>query len=221
MAENRFKKVEQEYQRLKDLLDRGEIEADRMKSELKKLMVQDEQGRYWMVGGRSGEWYLYDNGQWQRSEPPSQSIQAEPGKETQRPVEISGQTQPLSRERSQAVQEEKPRPAVKSRRAAETESLLLLAVSPVAAFFFLGGLGLLVGIACGAVFGIFPIWNEIIEYFPRMVQDTRGKLAGGLIFAFLGGLAGFLGAGAAAFLLALVYNVNAFLFGGLRGRVRR
>ncbi len=229
MAEEKFKAVEEEYQRLKTMLEQGRIDAEHMKAELKKLLVQDEQGRYWMVGGRSGEWYLHENGQWRRTDPPRAAVEAITV-ETQvraEPVSLEDppQAAPAREEiRPQADKKFVPQPPLR-RQTVQTasespRSLLIKSFSPWSLLFFLGGLGLVIGVIWGALFGIFPILNELLEYFPQMIRDTRGKLAGGLIFAFLGGLAGFISAGLAGFLLALLYNVNAFIFGGIRIRTR-
>ncbi|UCH95784.1 MAG: hypothetical protein JSV88_02765 [Candidatus Aminicenantes bacterium] len=69
MDEAKFRETEAKYKKLKEKHARGEISTDRVKAELKQLMVQDESGAYWMLGGKSGKWYKHDGTQWQEADP--------------------------------------------------------------------------------------------------------------------------------------------------------
>ncbi len=40
-----------------------------MKSELKKMMLRDDENRYWMMGGKTGSWYVYDGSAWNPADP--------------------------------------------------------------------------------------------------------------------------------------------------------
>ena len=82
--------------------------------------------------------------------------------------------------------------------------------------FFFGGLGLIVGILFGATFGIFNILGDFIYQFPIMLQETRGKIQGGLIFAAMGGISGFIFFAFISIILTGIYNFISFFFGGLR-----
>ena len=69
MDEAKFKEIEEKYKELKEQLDRDEITSDEMKMTLKELMVLDENGSYWMIGGKTGKWYLYDGAEWKEDNP--------------------------------------------------------------------------------------------------------------------------------------------------------
>ena len=65
-----FQRVQDEYFRLKGQLATGRITREQFEAALKALMVQDAQGRYWILGADSGKWYVHDGGQWVESTPP-------------------------------------------------------------------------------------------------------------------------------------------------------
>ncbi len=65
----KFKETETQYNQLKARLGRGEITPDVAKTEIKKLMIQDDSGTYWMMGGKTGKWYKHINNQWQEADP--------------------------------------------------------------------------------------------------------------------------------------------------------
>ncbi|MCP5102325.1 MAG: hypothetical protein GY950_03050, partial [bacterium] len=105
-------------------------------------------------------------------------------------------------------------------RARETE-LLITSIKTTSLIFFLGGLGLIVGVLLGAAFGVFKILlPELQPLLPEMLADTRGGLAGGLIFAAIGGITGFIFSAAAAAVIGSVYNMVAFIFGGIRFKTK-
>ncbi len=66
----RFQQVEREYFRLKGQLAAGRITQEQFEAELQKLMLQDAQGRHWMLGVETGKWYLNDGEKWVQAEPP-------------------------------------------------------------------------------------------------------------------------------------------------------
>ena len=49
---------------------------------------------------------------------------------------------------------------------------------------------------------------------PAFLQEMQGKLLGGLVYSFLGGLIGFAVMATAGFLLAYLINASIFFFGG-------
>lgn len=69
MDEKKFRETEAKYKELKEKHAKGEISTEEIKAELKQLMVQDETGTYWMLGGKSGKWYRHDGAQWQETDP--------------------------------------------------------------------------------------------------------------------------------------------------------
>jgi hypothetical protein len=78
MNENRFKKAEEEYFRLKGQLATGHITREQFDAAIKELMVQDAQGRYWMLGADSGKWFVHDGQNWVRADPPVSAVAGRP-----------------------------------------------------------------------------------------------------------------------------------------------
>ena len=71
-----FNDVEKKFRELKARLDEGTIDEREFEVELRRLQVLDEQGRYWMIGARSGLWYYYDGAKWVLAEPPAEAVAA-------------------------------------------------------------------------------------------------------------------------------------------------
>jgi hypothetical protein len=247
MDVNKLKEIEDLYETLKYKLDTGEISGDDLKSELKKMMVRDEDNRYWMLGSKSGGWYVYDGSAWNAGNPYGQKGAAQVAK---------------PQERLESKPQEHPEPSANhgEEKKAESEALILCkfcesriqkhdlycnfcggqqkgtakssaakipdgellikAVRIPALIFFLGGVGLIVGVIFGAVFGIFKIFGDWIYQFPTMLQEMRGKIQGGLFFGALGGIFGFLAFAVLAVLQGLFFNLIAYIFGGLRFKVK-
>ena len=61
-----FQRVEDEYYRLKGKYATGRLTEEEFDQALKDLVFQDAQGRYWIVGAETGEWYASDGGAWRR-----------------------------------------------------------------------------------------------------------------------------------------------------------
>ncbi len=65
-----FHQVEREFRQLKARYDAGTLSEADFKARLQDLMLQDEQGRWWMIGAETGQRYYHDGERWIRSEPP-------------------------------------------------------------------------------------------------------------------------------------------------------
>ncbi len=65
-----FDRVEEEVTGLRHRYRRGTLSRDALQAELRKLMLLDEQGYWWMIGVESDVWYRYENGQWVSAERP-------------------------------------------------------------------------------------------------------------------------------------------------------
>jgi hypothetical protein len=66
-----FATAERRYRELKGLYDAGQLSAKDFQAEVDKLMLQDEEKRWWMIGISSGKWYVNKEGQWIEAQPPS------------------------------------------------------------------------------------------------------------------------------------------------------
>ena len=67
---SRFSETENEYFRLKGLLAAGRMSRQQFEDALKPLVVQDEQGRHWMLGVDDAKWYMHDGKSWVQADPP-------------------------------------------------------------------------------------------------------------------------------------------------------
>ncbi len=69
MNAKKFREIEELYKDLKERQAAGEVSAEDAKSELKKMMLRDEENRFWMLGGKTGSWYVYDGSAWKPADP--------------------------------------------------------------------------------------------------------------------------------------------------------
>ena len=73
-----FARLEAEYGRLKAQFERGALTEADFKAQLEELMIEDEQGRWWILGYETGQWYVHDGEQWVQQEPPRATPSAPP-----------------------------------------------------------------------------------------------------------------------------------------------
>lgn len=73
-----FQKAEDEYFTLRGQLEAGRITRAQFEAALKNLMLQDAQGRWWMLGVDSGKWYVNDGKNWVEAQPPPSAAPAAP-----------------------------------------------------------------------------------------------------------------------------------------------
>lgn len=66
-----YPEIEARYRELKAQFDAGMLTEDAFKAQLAELMLQDDQGRWWIIGYETGDWYVYEGEQWVRAVPPA------------------------------------------------------------------------------------------------------------------------------------------------------
>ncbi|MDQ3965676.1 MAG: hypothetical protein M3246_04365, partial [Actinomycetota bacterium] len=66
-----FQEADRRYAELKRQLDAGTISTEEFDTQLRQLMVQDEEGRWWAKSRKTGEWNYHDGSAWVRGTPPS------------------------------------------------------------------------------------------------------------------------------------------------------
>lgn len=71
----RFREVEQSVQDLRQQFAQGQISRAQLEAELKRLLVLDEQGRWWTLGVDSKRWYRFDGREWVPDVPPQTASQ--------------------------------------------------------------------------------------------------------------------------------------------------
>lgn len=241
MDARKLSDIEDIYQDLKAKFDAGRISGDEMKSELKKLMLRDEDNRFWMIGSKTGGWYVYDGSAWKPGNPYAQAESA-PADQTEKTRDEKPESKPGREDQEEAPAQvlckfcqsrlekhdlycnfcggqQKAATKPPARKIPDGQ-LLIRAVSIPSLIFFCGGFGLIVGVILGATFGIVRIFGDLIFQFPMMLQEMQGKIQGGLFFGALGGIAAFLAMALLAVVLGLLFNLIAYVFGGLRFKVK-
>ena len=85
-----FAQVETKYRELKREYDTGAITEEEFKAQLEELMIEDEEGKWWIIGYETGQWYYHDGEKWVQGEPPGRvAVRAAP-QPTARPVAPAG-----------------------------------------------------------------------------------------------------------------------------------
>ncbi len=364
MDETRFRNVEVRFKILSDQHKKGEINSDTLKKELKKMMILDEEKRYWMLGGKTGKWYVYNGTEWNEANPYEQAVSKEeepesfetklftkekdggilgaaagesgqdvqpdsstikidtmaaekesdsqdidivltqedrsevdlevvssqeddsaaelevvstqeeaeasdfevdltgadedaghevvlPQEDSESPalevlstqddsgvsavktVDVSGEEEAAApgpgileqaREDRSAISIDATREAAPekvAKKMQQLDELVISSIDMISLIFFLGGLGLIVGVLFGATFGVFTgVFGDLVNYFPELLRGAQGGIAGGLIFAAIGGIGGFLSFALLAVIISSLYNLIAFIFGGIRVKIQ-
>jgi hypothetical protein len=65
-----FGEADRRYAELKRQHDAGTIDDEEFEAQRQRLMVQDDEGRWWAKFGKSGEWHYRDGVTWTRGTPP-------------------------------------------------------------------------------------------------------------------------------------------------------
>jgi hypothetical protein len=110
----------------------------------------------------------------------------------------------------------------KRKKSMESENELVIKSIQITSFlFFLGGLGIIFGVILGGTFGVIrEFLHGLSIYLPEMFKELRGGAVGGMIFAAIGGIGGFILAAILSLFLSGIYNLISFVFGGIRFKVK-
>lgn len=65
-----FREADRRYHEIKRQLDTGNISTEEFDAQLRRLMVQDDDGRWWAKSRKTGEWNYHDGSAWIRGTPP-------------------------------------------------------------------------------------------------------------------------------------------------------
>jgi AGZA family xanthine/uracil permease-like MFS transporter len=74
-----FQEADRRYAKLEHQRDAGEIDDARFDAELQRLMVQDDEGRWWAKSRETGDWQYNDGNDWTRGTPPGYQSPPQPG----------------------------------------------------------------------------------------------------------------------------------------------
>ncbi len=76
--DEKFRKAEEEYFILRGKFDTGRIGKNLFELALKDMAVQDTQGRWWMIGADTGNWYMHDGKSWLAANPSQAEVRQTP-----------------------------------------------------------------------------------------------------------------------------------------------
>ncbi len=223
---DQFREVEETFALLRQKFNDRRISQREYVDSLKQLRIKDDEGRFWMIGARSGKWYAFESGEWVEAKPPSQlerkAICIACGFENDLEAEFC----PRCGNRGEDEVGKSPEPSDAARPASPEEAVLPPAgpefvirfLHPASFFWFFGVTGLFAGILFGLLIGVTSLFPAFVARLPGFFVDIQGKLLGGVIFAVLGGIAGFGLGGAGGAAAAAISNGILSLVGGLRFR---
>ncbi|MEA3308971.1 MAG: hypothetical protein U9Q70_05615 [Chloroflexota bacterium] len=73
-----FYEAERRFRVLEDQRARGALNEAQYRTDLQRLRVTDSLRRVWMLQERTGQWHVYQNGQWIAAQPPQRGPAASP-----------------------------------------------------------------------------------------------------------------------------------------------
>ncbi|MBI5303990.1 MAG: hypothetical protein HY868_17780 [Chloroflexi bacterium] len=103
MTDERFENAEREFFKLKGQFAAGRITSEQFDRALKELIVEDAQGRFWMLGADSGTWYIHDGQSWVEATPPGVTQREPRVAPTPPPPTPQPQAQPQGSCRARAI----------------------------------------------------------------------------------------------------------------------
>ena len=77
-----FREADRRYAELKRQLDAGSISTEEFEAHRRRLMVQDDEGRWWAKSRNTGEWNYHDGSAWVRGTPPGYQASRTPPAES-------------------------------------------------------------------------------------------------------------------------------------------
>ncbi len=244
--DDRFKDVKADFELMTGRFRNGEISRREYIEGLKHMRFKDEDGRFWMIGAQTGEWYYHDGTGWVQSSPPSlgekkaiciycgyeNDLESAScagcggrfGSEDAGVCPVCGS--PRNPETGDCPSCSAPEAEASGRSAGAAPppapaggEYVVRSVHPLSYLLFWGGLGLFAGVLSGLLAGATSFVPGISEMLPAFFKEMQGKLVGGMVFAGVGGIAGFALFGAAGFLMALLANAVLSVMGGVRMRM--
>ena len=219
--EKRINDIEKSFAKLKLKFRRGKISRQKFLDGMEKLRFKDYEGRIWMIGARTSQWYYFDGKDWIQSDPTSITEKkaicrncgfanrldagtcADCGESLRKKGKLPYRRIP--KKDKVVAFEDKTKP-----------DFVFRAFRPFSFLLFAGALGLILGIFAGAFIGATSYFTRIAEYLPPLFQDNKGNLLGGVIYAGLGGVLGFTVFGLLGLFNALFINVISSLVGGIK-----
>lgn len=227
---DQFREAEATFTRLREKFRDQKISPQEFADSLKQLRIKDDEGRFWVIGARSGKWYAFEHGAWIEAKPPSQlekkaiciacgfenDLEAEScARCGSRPDDADAN---LASARAGGAEPEGPAEAVLPVEGPADGAVCVRSVDVLSFLWFFGALGLFAGILFGLLAGVTGLFAGFVSRLPAFFVDHQGDLLGGLAFSVVGGVLGFAAGAAAGAVTAFVSNGILSLVGGIRFR---
>ncbi len=238
---SQFRDVETSFQVLRRQFREREISRREFIDQLKKLRIRDSRDHFWMIGAQTGKWYFFDGKEWVQAAPPvSEEIKkvkcfacglenkaggeycercGESLKEKEAACPKCGAKLESVYQKCPACSPQAEAPAFDEAelfKGRERENFVFRRLNPVSLSIFTGGTGLILGVISGAFAGASGYFSGLAERLPEFLATLHGTLMGGIIFAALGGLVGFILLAGLGYLEALLFNGIASIVGGFK-----
>jgi hypothetical protein len=223
---DQFREAEATFSILRDKFKDKKISQKEFSDSLKQLRIKDDEGRFWVIGAQSGNWYAFENGEWVEAKPPSQmekkAICIACGFENDLEAEVCarcGNHHEAGGPETDVIADEIGLPTREGTAVPPAGGeIVIRSVNVLSSFWFFGVLGLFVGILIGLIAGVTGLFAGFVARLPGFFADHHGDLLGGLAFSVIGGILGFVIGGAAGAASAAVSNGVLSLVGGLKLR---
>jgi hypothetical protein len=228
-----FREAEASFSRLLARFQEQKITPQEFSDSLKRLRIKDDEGRFWVIGARSGKWYAYENGDWVEAKPPSQkekkAICIACGFENDleadfcarcgsRPGEGDPGAPEVAYDFGAGPGDETPAGDAAAPVAAAGGEAVIRSLDIRSFFWFFGVLGLFTGLVLGLLAGVTGLFASVVSHLPGFFVEHQGDLWGGLSFSLAGAVLGFVLGGAFGAGAAAASNGVLSLVGGLRFR---
>jgi hypothetical protein len=219
---DQFREAEATFSLLRERFKDKRISPQEFADSLKQLRIKDEDGRFWVIGAQSGQWYAFENGEWVEAKPPSQlekkAICIACGFENDLEAETCARCGSRPDESGPETAAEAAVEVASSVQAGAGRAVTIRSLDVMSFLWFFAVLGLFAGILLGLLAGVTALFGGFIARLPGFFVEHHGDLLGGLACSIIGGILGFaVGAGAGA-AVAAVSNGVLSLVGGLRFR---
>jgi hypothetical protein len=222
---DQFREAEAAYAALREKFDGQKISPQEFADSLKQLRIKDDEGRFWVIGARSGKWYAFERGEWVEAKPPSQlekraiciacgyenDLEAEFCVRCGRRPDGAGPETLTGTDGLTAGASEATFPELRA-------AVTIRSLDPLSFLWFFGIFGLFAGILLGLLAGVTDLFPDFVARLPGFFVEHHGDLLGGLASSIVGGILGFTAGASAGAATAIISNGILSLVGGLKFR---
>jgi hypothetical protein len=222
---DQFREAEAAYSVLRMKFNEKKISPQEFADSLKQLRIKDDEGRFWVIGARSGKWYAFERGEWIEAKPPSQlekkaiciACGFENDLEAEFCVRCGNRPDAAGPETVTGLDDRTAGAADAALRESGT-TVTIRSLDPLSFLWFFGVFGLFAGILLGLLAGVTDLFPDFVARLPGFFVEHHGDLLGGLASSIFGGILGFAAGAAAGAATGFISNGILSLVGGLKFR---